>query len=348
MRNIQDPEKHVTVPVRSVKTELDITDMLGSIRARLGRFRMGYNVEPGLYAVGNPDGNTPVFISANYKLSFDSLRRHLKGLDAYILVLDTKGINVWCAAGKGTFSTDEIVERIIKHGVERVVDHRIIIVPQLGAPGVQPHEVKRKTGFRVGYGPVYARDIPEFLERGRKATPAMRQVHFNLGQRAVLIPVEVTQLWKKSLYYMAAVLLIFGLQPIGIIFKDAVVRGYHFLVLGALAVFSGTVLIPLVLPFVPFRSFALKGALTGAALTCAYLLMFRHSREMDGVLKAASLFLFPAISSYLALNFTGSTPFTNLSGVAKEVGVALPIYYTCIGVSVVLVVLYKLREWGVL
>jgi len=66
-------------------------------------FRMSYAISPGLYAVGNPTKESDVFVSANYKLSFDVLRRELKGFNAWILVLDTKGINVWCAAGKGTF-----------------------------------------------------------------------------------------------------------------------------------------------------------------------------------------------------------------------------------------------------
>ena len=70
---------------------------------------MRYKVDPGLYAVGRPTVESPVLVSANYKLSFDRLRSQLTGLDAWMLVLDTHGVNVWCSAGKGTFGTDEIV-----------------------------------------------------------------------------------------------------------------------------------------------------------------------------------------------------------------------------------------------
>ena len=82
------------------------------LRSRTGAFRMKYSVAPGLYSIGGPDKDSDVFVSANYKLSFDMLRRELKGMNAWILVLDTKAINVWCAAGKRTFSADEIVKRI--------------------------------------------------------------------------------------------------------------------------------------------------------------------------------------------------------------------------------------------
>ena len=69
---------------------------------------MRYRVDPGLYSLGNPDSSSPVFVSANYRLSFNALRGSLKNSNCWILVLDTKGINVWCAAGKGTFGTEEL------------------------------------------------------------------------------------------------------------------------------------------------------------------------------------------------------------------------------------------------
>ena len=69
---------------------------------------MNYKVDPGLYALGAPDADSPVLVSANFKMSFDLLREALPGRNAWILVLDTDGINVWCAAGKGTFGTEEL------------------------------------------------------------------------------------------------------------------------------------------------------------------------------------------------------------------------------------------------
>ena len=130
---------------------------------------MHYAVDPGLYAVGNPDGESPVLVTANYKMSFDMLREALPNRNAWILVLDTKGINVWCAAGKGTFGTTELVNRIASSGLPRIVSHRELIVPQLSGPGVAAHEVKRLSGFKVIYGPIRAADLPNFLDRGFKA-----------------------------------------------------------------------------------------------------------------------------------------------------------------------------------
>ena len=80
--------------------------------------RDGHRVEPGLYALGSPGPGAAVLVTADYTLSFDALRSALAEIDAYILVLDTQGINVWCAAGKGTFGTDELVKRAQERGGE--------------------------------------------------------------------------------------------------------------------------------------------------------------------------------------------------------------------------------------
>ena len=65
--------------------------------ARWGYKRNEYRVEPGLYAMGTPTPDSPVLVTANYTLSFDALRSSLAGVEAYVLVLDTLGINVWLA-----------------------------------------------------------------------------------------------------------------------------------------------------------------------------------------------------------------------------------------------------------
>ena len=151
-------------------------DRWGQVRARSGSFRMEYSIRPGLYAIGSPDASSDIFVTANYKLSFDILRRALAGINGWILVLDTKGINVWCAAGKGTFGTEELIKRVFAAKLSDLVSHRRLIVPQLGATGVRASEVKKKTGFTVYFGPVEASDIKEYLEAGCHATPEMRKI----------------------------------------------------------------------------------------------------------------------------------------------------------------------------
>lgn len=196
--------------VPCVNSDIRWHDQWGSIKARWGVGRMTFTVDAGLYALGKPDESAPVFVTANYKMSFDRLRNSLAGRNSWILVLDTKGINVWCAAGKGTFGTEELVRRIATSDLKRVVKHRNLILPQLGAPGIAAHLVWKQSGFKVHYGPVRADDTAAFLDAGLKATPEMRKIEFPLKDRAVLIPIELLAALKVSPTIIGVLFLLSG------------------------------------------------------------------------------------------------------------------------------------------
>jgi hypothetical protein len=278
----------------------------------------------------------------------DLLRRELAGLDAWILVLDTKGINVWCAAGKGTFGTDELVRRLRAARLAELVRHRRLVLPQLGAPGIQAHQVKEQTGFAVSFGPIRAGDLPAYLRAGLKATPAMRAVRFGFLDRLELTPMELVPALKRLPWLLLGLALLFGLRPEGILFRQLLVDGWPFALLGLAMVVAGAFLTPVLLPLLPFRSFALKGWVVGAVLTAGFLLLFRRVIQANLFLAPLTVFLFPAPSSFLALNFTGSTPFTGLSGVRKELRYALPLYIASLALTAAASILYLIHKWGFL
>lgn len=334
--------------VHQIATRWTTPDYIGMIRSRVSAYRMKYSVPPGLYAVGWPDKGSDVFVTANYKLSFDILRRSLGGLDAWVLVLDTKSINVWCAAGKGTFGTEELIRRIKGARLSDLVAHKRIIIPQLGAVGVNAARVQKNTGFRVYFGPVLARHIPAYIEAGYKKTREMSLIPFSMLDRLILTPMEINPALKKFIWYAAAVLLFFGIAPSGILFRQAWEGGLPFLMLGLMSIFAGSFITPVFLPFIPFRSFALKGLLTGIATALLWLRFSDSHIEKEPLLFWASLLMLPASSSYLALQFTGATTFTGISGVRKEVRLSLPFYIGAIAASIVLLLIYKIRQWGAL
>jgi hypothetical protein len=276
------------------------------------------------------------------------VRRSLAGLDAWVLVLDTKSINVWCAAGKGTFGTDELVKRIGVAKLDALVEHRRLILPQLGAVGVSASDVQKRTGFRVHFGPVEARDIPAYIAAGRKKTKEMSTMRFGLLDRIILTPMEINPAMKKYPWFALGFLLLFGLQPSGILFASAWQNGMIFVLLGLLAVFSGAFLTPALLPWVPSRSFAVKGWLLGMALTVLARQVFDPVLLRNTTLLLASYAFFPALSSYIALQFTGSTTFTGMSGVKKELKLGIPLYGAAAAASLLLVAMYKLKEWEAL
>ena len=335
-------------PVPEVTTVWSAADHRGSIKCRLSGFRNNYTVPPGLYAAGKPGPDSEVLVSANYKLSFDILRRELHGRNLWVLVIDTDGINVWCAAGKGTFGTDELVKRLKHHGLEKVVKHRRVIIPQLGAPGVNAAEVKTRTGFHVHYGPVRAGDLPAYLDSGLKASPGMRDVHFGFMDRLVLTPMELLPALKRFPAVVLIILAVMGLTTSGIIFREALLQGWPLVVLALASLMAGAVITPLFLPFLPFRSFAIKGLFTGLAVNALLIHGAGILSDKDIYITAVSWLLFPALSSYLALQFTGATTFTGMSGVEKELKIALPVYIGLAVLSLIALGAYKLTSWGVI
>lgn len=316
-----------------MKTDSVITaaDRRGHFLARWGYRRDKHRLEPGLYALGNPTPDSAVFVTANYTLSFDALRSALAGRDAHILVLNTEGINVWCAAGKGTFGTDELVHRIEEAGLQDVVGHRRLVLPQLGAPGVSAHEVKKRTGFKVTYGPIRAADLPAYLDTG-EATAEMRRMHFPLLDRAILIPVELVQVLIPM--FIAAGVFFFLSGPMA---SAAVIAAF----------LAGSVLFPLLLPWLPTSEFSSKGFILGAAIALPFALISFADASAEALwlrLGWALVYMLamPPLTAFLTLNFTGATTFTSKSAVKREIAKYIPKMAWSFGSSLVLMIAFSL------
>lgn len=282
---------------QTLSASLTIMDRLGSFKARWGIGRMDHSMKAGLYAMGRPDGHSPVLVTSNYKMTVDRVRENLAGRDIWLLVLDTDGINVWCAAGKGTFGTDELVFRIDKTGLREKVSHRELILPQLGATGVSAHEARNRSGFKVLYGPIRSEDIPYFLDNAMTAKPSMRKVRFSLIDRLVLTPMEIVIAMELMLKVFGAMAI---LSALGILPVD---RSDYLGLLGS--VFMGTFVSPLLLPWIPGRAFSFKGMITGSVWAIS-LVLFMFSKGRTNWLQLASyLFILPSLSAFFTFNFTG-------------------------------------------
>jgi hypothetical protein len=316
-----------TGDVPKISSDLNWADKWGNIKARWGVGRMNYTLDPGLYALGEPNDQSPVLVTANYKMSFDRLRETLFGRHVWILILDTNGINVWCAAGKGTFGTDELVRRIEFSQLNRVVSHRELILPQLAGPGVAAYKVRKRIGFKVIFGPIQTKDLPNFLDAGMKATPEMRRKTFTIHERVILIPVELVSALKWFLLILPCFFLLGGLGAPSGFWRGALSDGFFAVInlLGALL--AGAVITPILLPWLPGRAFSQKGLIAGLITTLFIILFgsFYLDIGQDYANILAWLFMAPALSAYLAMNFTGASTYTSLSGVKKEMQWAVPL-----------------------
>lgn len=312
-------------------------DYLGMMRVRFSMGRNRYRVNPGLYKLGRPGLDSEVIVTSNYKLSFDLVRKSLDGMNSWILILETYGINVWCAAGKGTFGTEELIRQVKQSHLSQYVSHKRLIVPQLGAPGVSAHKVKEATGFSVKFGPVRAGDIKDYLAAGYKKNEVARTVQFNLKDRFILAPVEVVNSVRYLLVALLVLFLLSGFDRDGFSFALMWKEGIKSCLYLLAAYISGAFLAPLFLPWLPFRHFGGKGLVAGLFIFALIMLLGHVALP---ILALVGWFLISgAVSSFLTMNFTGASTYTSLSGVRKEMRIFVPIQiaFSFVGLSLVLI-----------
>jgi hypothetical protein len=234
-----------------------------------------------------------------------------------------------------------VVRRVEATGLRDVVSHRVLILPQLSAPGIAAHEVKKRTGFKVEYGPVRAADLPEYLETHR-ATPEMRHVRFTLADRMTVALVDILQPLPLMVVVAAVLFVVGGPLP----------------ALAAVsAPFAATVLFPALLPWLPTRDFSTKGFILGGLAALPFAMAAYVQPAVGGPHAAASwlplgralmyLLAMPPAVAYLALLFTGSTTFTSRSGVQREIYTYIRVMAWMFGAGVLLaLVVFAVQALG--
>lgn len=167
-------------------------------------FRLApWPAEPGLREIGKPGPLSPVLVTCNFDFTVRRVMRAMRGNDAWLVVAPSSGINVWCAASGGHLSTHQVVTALKTSGVAEHVNHRRAILPQLAATGVIAREVERRSHWQVKFGPVYAEDIPRYLEQHERKTDDMRHVRFGIRER-----LEMAVTWAVPMTLVAALAMV--------------------------------------------------------------------------------------------------------------------------------------------
>ena len=245
--------------IRVTDSTITFANRLDHFLARWGWKRESHRVEPGLYRLGNPNPDSPVFASANYTLSFDALRSALAGTgcmdpragyqrDQCLVCCRKRDIR-----DRGTGAKDRMYRS--SRDCPSPEDHRTRSWGRREFPGRMSCA---DPVFRVEYGPVRAKDLPEYLKT-HKATPAMRRVEFPLKDRLVLTPVEFVHTALPMV--IVAALLWFLAGPVAALAAVS-------------AVLAGTVLFPVLLPFIPTQDFSTKGLILGLVIAIPFAVSF--------------------------------------------------------------------------
>lgn len=264
-------------------TSQTISD-LGRDILQTGLRLMPWPTEPGLREIGKPGPLSPVLITCNFDLTVRRVMRAMRGNDAWLVVAPSSGINVWCAASGGHLSTHQVVTALKTSGVAERVKHRRAILPQLAATGVIAREVERRSRWQVKFGPVYAGDIPRYLEQHEKKTDDMRHVRFGIRER-----LEMAAAWAVPMMVIAAIPLL-ALRPAWLLPMIAMVWA---LAIGVFTVYDRLL-----------RQRFLYLAIVASVISLALATI---DRAGTGGLVAAPLASI-LVSALLTYDYTGSTP----------------------------------------
>lgn len=180
-------------------------------------------IEPGIYQSGTPDENSPIIVTANYLYTYIKVMRALKGIDAYVLCVDSKGINVWCAARGNNFGNKQLIEAVETTDIAKITKKKTLILPQLSAGGIASPLIKSEAPnfpFNVLFGPVWAKHLPQFLkERPARKPEKMKLAKFTASHRLRAAITHTTFLLRKIFLWpsFALFLILFGLTLLNVI-----------------------------------------------------------------------------------------------------------------------------------
>jgi len=272
-------------------------------------------IEPGLYKSGNPSEKSPIIVTSNYKYTFIKIMRGLKGSDAWVLCVDSDGINVWCAARGDDFGNKQLIEAIKATNVQNLVKEKTLILPQLSAGGISAPNLhdSKKFPFKIKFGPIWSKHLPEYLEKNPIKKPErMRVIKFSLGHRLRALITHLTFLIRKVFIYqltLVAVLLL--------IFEPFIHEFNLFLEILFAIILTNTIM-PILLPMTGFtRSFILKGLFFGT-LNVILLSIISWILYQNSIIILLSIPFFFWIAFFSTMSFSGFTMHTSPSEIRAQ------------------------------
>lgn len=295
----------------------------------LNGFKKIFEINPGLYYTGQKyDLFFPVLVTCNYHLTVFLLWRIVRNRNLRILVIDTKGINVWCSSGKGQFNASEILKQLKRYPATALFGIRKleIILPKLSLSGVKLSKL-RNNYIIPRIGPIYMKDIPEYLDKKPLKDRVEDRYKFSLKDRLFTLPSSCIQFMKYSLMFSLGLFILNYFKKTGIYWQTLIIS------------FVIAVFYIIFFPVLPTKKFTLKGLFLALFLiVVAFLYNFQFHAFDRGAFSFYLLYTI-GISIWFGLYYTGNSGVSNYSLVKKEITTFLPIAFVVMVVSIGVILL---------
>lgn len=122
-------------------------------------------VEPKVYAVGEPNRNSPVFVTTNFSLTYFLVSGEIEnaGVSAWLVIPECEGMSVLTSWAAGKFSGAYIAKFIKESGLEDKIDTRSLIIPGYVAQ-ISGELEESLPGWKVLVGPQESADIEAYIK----------------------------------------------------------------------------------------------------------------------------------------------------------------------------------------
>ena len=122
-------------------------------------------VEPKVYAIGEPKADSPVFVTTNFSLTYFIVSGEIEnsGISAWLVVPECEGMSVLTAWAAGKFSGASIGKFIREIGLEKDITRRDLVIPGYVAQ-ISGELEESLPGWRVLVGPQEAGDLESFIK----------------------------------------------------------------------------------------------------------------------------------------------------------------------------------------
>ena len=121
-------------------------------------------VEPKVYAIGEPDEKSPFIFTTNFSLTYYTVESDVEAsrIPTYILVVDTEGTSVLTAYSGDKLNEKAVADAMSKNNAESLVKHHKLIIP--GYVAVMSGKLEEATGWEIMVGPRESSMLPKYLQ----------------------------------------------------------------------------------------------------------------------------------------------------------------------------------------
>ncbi len=275
----------------------------------------------GFYSFNGADADSPVLVTTDYYMTafrvIDSIER--QGIACHLLVVNGKGINVWCGSRGGHVDTDSVLAALEDFDVAEKVSHKKLILPQLIASGVSKAELA-KHGWRAEFGPVEIEDVGEFIKNGNKKTPEQSMVTFDLNHR---VEENFGHLVFETALFLIMTPIFWILGFLGgplLSWSSYWLSIFPFVLLGTYVL--GTFM-ALVDPKMPTTSGLVRGVITGLVALVVFKMSLMVILSVPLIWTDATGLTIFGLSMFVGFNWGGATPFLGEDQMIRDIIVGL-------------------------